>query len=140
MKLGNRVCIGITVTGLSMLLSTSLSARTWHVPSDCLTIQAALDSAFSGDTVLVAPGTYFTVDDFDDRIAPGPGVCLTSEAGAEATVIEVCGAAVGISLGGCEGARVSGFTVGFGDDPGCVPKGKDHEHSIQLYRSDTPCP
>jgi hypothetical protein len=34
------------------------SAVTWHVPGDVSTIQDGLNSASSGDTVLVAPGVY----------------------------------------------------------------------------------
>jgi hypothetical protein len=32
--------------------------RTWHVPSEAPTFQAAIDSADSGDTIEIAPGLY----------------------------------------------------------------------------------
>lgn len=53
----------ILVTVLILALSpTALSARTWYIKSDgtgdAPTIQAGVDSAAAGDTVLVAPGTY----------------------------------------------------------------------------------
>ena len=100
-----------------------VGARTWHVPSECPTIHAGLDSASYGDTVLVAPGTYLKTDDPETWIHPGPGVCLKSEEGPEVTIIELCSTTLGIDLTGCEGAVVSGFTVRFGSGPGCSPPG-----------------
>jgi parallel beta-helix repeat protein len=68
---------------------SSPQAAVFRVPSGYSTIQAALDAAVAGDTVLVAPGTY-----------SGPGntyltleskdLVIRSEAGAEQTVID-CG-------------------------------------------------
>lgn len=44
---------------LAALLAITGEASTIHVPADYPTIQEAIDAAYQGDTVLVAPGTYF---------------------------------------------------------------------------------
>ena len=61
---------------LSVLLSSPLFANTWHVPVDAPTIQAGVDAASAGDTVLVACGTYFEHD-----IVMKSGICLRSDTG-----------------------------------------------------------
>ena len=43
----------------SLLLALPAAAAIIHVPADQPTIQTAIDQAVAGDTVLVAPGTYF---------------------------------------------------------------------------------
>ena len=109
-------------------LPTQVSyARTWYVTPDttglATPIKAALDSASYGDTVLVAPGIYLKTDDPETWIRPGPGITLASEGGPDITILEFCGSTVGIGLEGCEGARVSGFTVRFEVKPGCGSPG-----------------
>ena len=42
----------------ALALTTCARAAIVHVPGDQLTIQAGLDGAGAGDTVLVAPGVY----------------------------------------------------------------------------------
>ncbi|HWR81998.1 MAG TPA: right-handed parallel beta-helix repeat-containing protein, partial [Candidatus Deferrimicrobium sp.] len=57
-----------TMRGLSAALILFLSTKTFgaviHVPADQPTVQAGINAATSGDTVVVAPGTYVENIDF----------------------------------------------------------------------------
>ena len=44
---------------ISLILVSSLQADVIHVPGDSTTIQGGINGASAGDTVLVAPGTYY---------------------------------------------------------------------------------
>lgn len=91
-------------------------AATLRVPKDHKTIQAAIDAARPGDTVLVAPGKY------PERIRLTPGVILRSDSDgsrgkegskrAEGTVIDGGGKGgkqPGVVM--AEGSTLDGFTV-----------------------------
>jgi len=75
----------ITSAILVVALTLSGHAATIHVPADQPTIQAGIDAAAYGDTVLVACGVYV-----EYNIAMKSGICLTSETGqADCATIEV---------------------------------------------------
>lgn len=97
-----------------------------RVPSEYPTIQAGVDAASAGDSVVVAPGTY---TDIVVRTLGFPnaacvflkgGVALVSEGGSDVTTIDMQGIRPpGVSLSqvilgaelGTEGTRVEGFTI-----------------------------
>jgi len=67
-----------------MLASAVLAkAATIHVPNDQPSIQAGIDAALSGDTVMVHPGTYSENIDFR-----GKPITVTSLQGAAVTIID----------------------------------------------------
>ncbi len=99
-----------------MGLSSTAPADTIRVPRDHVTIQAAIDTATAGDTVLVAAGIY------KERIQLRPGISLRSDGDdakgqiglkrAESTVIDGGGDngnSPGMSM--AEGSVLDGFTI-----------------------------
>jgi hypothetical protein len=89
----------------------SAAADELHVPADFPTIQAALDAAANGDTILVDPGTYAEYVRFN-----GKDVSLQSVCGPEVTTIQVAGGTVvDIGPGGVfQGFTVTGGSAAFG--------------------------
>jgi hypothetical protein len=74
-----RVLLGL----LAFLAAPCVLASTIHVPKDQPTIQAGINAANNGDTVLVAPGKYVENINFI-----GKAITVTSSGGAKATVID----------------------------------------------------
>lgn len=83
-----------------------------HVPADQPNIQAGINAAQNGDTVLVAPGTYYENINFS-----GKGILVTSSGGAKATIIDGGGISSVVTFDSNETSAsvLSGFTVQNGD-------------------------
>ena len=71
------------VTFLLLGTGHAFAQTTVHVPADQPSIQAGIDAAANGDTVLVAPGTYNENIDFK-----GKAITVTSSGGPSMTIID----------------------------------------------------
>lgn len=106
------------VCTLSLLATASLAQTTINVgPGQTYTtIESGINAAVNGDTVLVAPGTYYEHIDFK-----GKQITVTSSGGATVTTIDggnTAGVATVLFSGGeTSSSVISGFTIrGGGDD------------------------
>jgi len=105
----NRFIIALLAAGVWVgAPSPSAQASTIHVPVDQSTIQAAINSAVNGDTVLVAPGTYVENINFQ-----GKAITVTSEQGPAVTTIDgsLAGPVVEFVSGEGAGSALTGFTL-----------------------------
>ena len=87
-------------------------AATIRVPSDQPTIQAGIDAAAGGDTVIVSPGTFLENIDF-----LGKAIILRSQQGADVTVIDGnrAGSVVTFSSGETAFTAIDAFTIRNGE-------------------------
>lgn len=93
---------------LAAIGSRPAAAATIHVPADQPTIQAAINVAADGDTILVAPGTYYENIDFI-----GKAITVASSGGPSVTTINAGAAGRGVTFNTNEGrgSVLSGFTI-----------------------------
>lgn len=79
-----------------------------RVPQNQPTIQAAINAAQNGDTVIVAPGTYFESINFN-----GKAITIRSEGGPNVTVIDAGGTNSVVTFTNGEGisSKLIGFTI-----------------------------
>jgi serine protease len=106
---------GIVFVLVALLICGSAVASTINVPADQPTIQDGINAAVSGDTVLVAPGTYTENINFN-----GKAIVVRSSGGPKVTIIDggSLGAVVTFSTGETNGSVLSGFTLQHGSGSG----------------------
>ncbi|MBS1801299.1 MAG: Ig-like domain repeat protein [Acidobacteria bacterium] len=80
-----KLCTSVTkLLCLALFLATAFArGATIRVPADQPTIQAGINAASNGDTVLVAPGTYY-----ENIVIDTKEITLTSEQGASKTILD----------------------------------------------------
>jgi hypothetical protein len=107
-------------------------ANTWNVTpdggGDAPTIQAAIDAASAGDSIVLASGTYTWTAQGGDHVGlPGPsmvnmrsGLTLRSESGPELTILDAEGNGRVIRCQSISNVRIEGLTIqgGNADAPG----------------------
>jgi serine protease len=109
---------------LGLFAANATAATVLHVPHDYPTIQSAIDAAATGDTVLVAAGTYSETIDFQSK-----AITVESESGAASTTINGDGVSAVVIMSANDGETpvLRGFTVRnggpFGDTDGAIEVG-----------------
>ena len=114
-----------------------LLTATHTVPGDFATIQAAHDAATSGDTILVAPGTYSGQITITKAITLASHFVTTGDqSNIATTILDGGGAAFVIEIpsGAEDGATIEGFTIQNADD-GITPRA--HFNLLNCVVTDT---
>ena len=93
---------------LSLAAAPASAQTTIHVPGDAASIQAGINAASNGDTVLVAPGTYLENINFN-----GKSITVTSSGGAAVTIIDGNQNGIVVTFADGEGRQsvINGFTI-----------------------------
>lgn len=93
---------------LGLIVSSLAQASVIHVPGDQPTIQAGINAAVNGDTVLVDPGTYFENINFN-----GKAITVMSSVDPTFTIIDgkKIGSVVTFASGEGRTSVLSGFTL-----------------------------
>jgi Right handed beta helix region len=114
--------------------ANAAAATVLHVPQDYPTIQPAIDAAASGDTVLVAAGTYNQTIDFESK-----AITVASESGASSTIINGDGVGVVVTMNANAGETpvLRGFTVQNGGPYGFTDGAIDTSGGPALIENNT---
>jgi hypothetical protein len=102
----------LSLLSLLVFLSAFSLASTINVPANQPTIQAGINAAKNGDTVLVAPGTYFENINF-----MGKSINVKSSGGAKVTIIDGGHFTSVVTFNTGEGLKslLKGFTIQHGN-------------------------
>ena len=91
---------------IGLAITTTASCGTWLVPSDCQTIQDAIDESSNGDEIIVAAGIWKEQIDYS-----GKTLLIRSEVGAEETVIDAGRRGTVVTCVSGEETVLQGFTI-----------------------------
>ncbi|MEJ8569673.1 right-handed parallel beta-helix repeat-containing protein [Elongatibacter sediminis] len=108
--------IGLAATCSALMFSHGAYAATINVPGDHPTVQAAIDAAMSGDTVVVAAGTFtenLVIDVPITLQGAQAGVDGCAARGAGESIIDSTGSQLELKSGSA-GAVIDGFTFSGG--------------------------
>jgi len=108
----------VVSTALAVVFTHPSAAGVITVPGGAPSIQAAIDAAVEGDTIVVAPGIYAENLDLGTK-----NLVVESMNGPAETTIDG-GGGVAVRMQGQSGATVlEGFTIRGGDNPACCGAG-----------------
>jgi hypothetical protein len=114
-----QICVTLVLAALAFLpIEAAKAQNVIHVPADQPTIQAAINAAANGDTVLVAPGTYRENINF-----MGKAITVTSSGGAQVTIVDGGGTGPVVTFASGETAAsvLNGFTLTNGNAANTFP-------------------
>jgi parallel beta-helix repeat protein len=104
------MAICLTLLVLVLPAAPVLAATTWYVDddpgADFTTIQAAIDAASAGDTIIVKDGTYT-----ENVFVETEGLIIQSENGAASTIVQAADPELDVLLVGADNVTIDGFTV-----------------------------
>jgi len=113
MRIRQLLPLAVYLIALNLLVRANAQARTWNIledgSGDAPTVQAGIDSAAAGDTVLVGPGTFHEAINF-----LGKGIILRSLSGVTVTILDATGLdtrVVTFNSGESRTAVLTGFTI-----------------------------
>lgn len=100
------ILAALTIIGLILFSNgKETSFKTIHVPRDKKTIQAAMDHAQAGDTIILAPGRY------KEAVTFKSGVTLSGTDKKSCIISPVPGAAAVISAFNCKSGTIKNITI-----------------------------